>query len=1168
MSDHVSITVCPHPITPIDGRYQLLQTPATKETLGVFLGRAAPGLDLRSVAISVNGAWLSDSEVEQQIIRCGDNVVVRSVPEGGQGSDPLRTVLTIAVLAAMSYYVPGTLFGSKFAAGILRGAATVGGMLLVDELRPVRLTDLSDSTQEGARASPTYSISQGRNTIRPYQPMPLVIGKHRVKPDYSGKPFTEYTRDGEKQILYQTFNFGLGTLAFSDFKIGDTPAEEYGVSIASGDIAISLGDGRLPGFPGNVDTESINASLDSNVTVLRVSAANAIRLGVDLLGNVYGIGNSGIISAQAKLKIEYRLQGSTPWLSLVTGDTEEIVNGYWSAGQYRLIWTPLNREDLGAGLSHYENRWIQVDYGTVNPNEHVTNESYDSDGNRWRYIPYSEAVTNDLAKPALVNPTAVNNGVLIINNASTEPVRRTVALDVAEGRYEIQVTLLSEASEQQTLSMQWSALRTYQPDKNYYHGQTRIGVRIEADGQLNGVIDEFSAVVEQLITIDGSPIPSSNPGELFLWFARGSTNIGPREFGARLPDSRIDSDAINAWAAWCIEHNLSCNFVLDQAQSVWDVLDSIASTGRASPTWASGKLGVVWRDEDDQPVQMFGMPNIRAGTFNVSYVNPQLPGVMVGVYSNATNDYKLDEIRVSIPGGDVALSEHRVELKGITNEYQAIRDINLIAAAQTYMRRRVTFETDIEGFVCQRGDVISLSHDLTQWGASGRLLSGDTTTHVVLENVYPFQLGQFYWIAIRTPKGEIHHTQLIQPQGPTDDITLALPLSEVPDNDTPRDYIWFLDPYTTPGKSLRITDLEMIGERHIRITATDEDANFYAQEDNLALPPPTNEYTGLVPAVMDVLFTERLLDSQGNTELTITATLRNCSGYRLVVTNLDRNTAENNGISYGPTWRGTFKTRDRLQFELWPWSIAQLQFPRKYSINYEVSGLASPPPDPISFAVSTLPDGTRKYRGAVAILPQDSAGWLIGYVSGHNNNNGPWAYLRDQPFGLPEESAFPPSGDWTFALWHVDSTGNRSVNPRIINAALGDSPAEIGANRWDWHDELQFRGEKVGCYVDALTGDLLPDSYLDILGIEDIRVVQDIRGLPVSEFTYISEIQDAGEPITGEIFTQLVADGQIVNQQIRVGATAQQCSNANWQNITGQTVTARFIQHQFTISTL
>lgn len=41
--------------------------------------------------------------------------------------------------------------------------------------------------------------------------------------------------------------------------------------------------------------------------------------------------------------------------------------------------------------------------------------------------------------------------------------------------------------------------------------------------------------------------------------------------------------------------------------------------------------------------------------------------------------------------------------------------------------RRLTFETDIEGYVASKGDVIRVTHDLTVWGYSGRMMPGSSS---------------------------------------------------------------------------------------------------------------------------------------------------------------------------------------------------------------------------------------------------------------------------------------------------------------------------------------------------------------------------------------------------------------------------------------------------------
>src|SRR5690606_5489557 len=108
---------------------------------------------------------------------------------------------------------------------------------------------------------------------------------------------------------------------------------------------------------------------------------------------------------------------------------------------------------------------------------------------------------------------------------------------------------------------------------------------------------------------------------------------------------------------------------------------------------------------------MFGPFNIKAGSFRIDYVNGDTPDEIILNFANEENGYQMDEVRVAVPGATTTQNPLQLDLDGCTVKDMAGREANLIAASQIWHRRRTTWETDIEGWVAHRGDVVQISHD-------------------------------------------------------------------------------------------------------------------------------------------------------------------------------------------------------------------------------------------------------------------------------------------------------------------------------------------------------------------------------------------------------------------------------------------------------------------------
>ena len=188
------------------------------------------------------------------------NVKAEVAGGGGDGNKVLNTVLMVAVIAIAIYapYAAGlvlksgalTMGGAMLSAGIM-----IAGSLIVNALVPIlppSAATIDTASGSNATSSPTYNLSGGSNSIRPYQSMPIVMGTHRFFPDLGALPYTEY-RDND-QYLYQIFHFGLSDLTLTDFKIGTndlTNYSEYTWYDQEPATLVSVAPAKESTFPGN-----------------------------------------------------------------------------------------------------------------------------------------------------------------------------------------------------------------------------------------------------------------------------------------------------------------------------------------------------------------------------------------------------------------------------------------------------------------------------------------------------------------------------------------------------------------------------------------------------------------------------------------------------------------------------------------------------------------------------------------------------------------------------------------------------------------------------------------------------------------------------------------------------------------------------------------------------
>lgn len=833
------------------------------ETLGRYLDRVGIEVPSRHVNVWHNGRRVPVELWTRLIPKQGDHVLIApQMQGGGGGSKILRTVALIALVVVSAGY-GASLGGALGFTGATAGAVgssiiMVGGTLLINALIPMPSpTAAKLGVGEKYESSPTYSIQGGRNRPRPWEPMVLVFGRHRIVPDLGATPYNQQM--GDDQYLNQVFHFGLQgiSIALSDFKIGDTPVDDFqGVQ-----LQVSAPDGKLAMFPGNVDTIQGFAIAQADGWQSRTTPDNVTNIWIEFASRLFRVNDDGSMATRSvDVRVQYRPVGGSTWMEYGTIDAV-FATHYWS------------------GVVSPER--TQIQFGSVNPGDHFEGETFIiPDPNQpgvarvgqWQWKPHPYQLGQPwqgMAPDPLITPGAQGNRFF---GSRQEPIRAAISWGVPAGQYEVRVMKvtpdISDSRESNETAV--SQILAFQTDSADYSGQCRAALRIKATGQLNGVVDEFSAIASAWCSVwTGSAwdfLPTSNPAWWFLYFARGGFNsAGNRIFGGGLSDSQIDIEGIKAWAAWCDQKQLTFDYVLDRKMSAAAVLQIIARAGRATMSYQTGKLGVVWDAEALPITAMFGPFNIKAGSFKVAYLNEGTVDEVVVNFIDKDAGWTMGEVRVKVPGATATNNPLQLDLDGCTNSNMAGREANLIAASQVFRRRKITWETDVEGLVCTRGDVVNFSHDLTVWGYSGRLAPGShggaTPTLVLTQAVATDGDGI---ILLRDPNGNMWAGNVTSAVGEVTELAIVSPLEGFPlpgdpgyEEYSPFDWAWQFDPISTPGRRFKVTGVTPAGDG-IRFEATDEDYNYYLSESNPYAYTPPRDGALLGGIVFSVTFSESI----------------------------------------------------------------------------------------------------------------------------------------------------------------------------------------------------------------------------------------------------------------------------------------------------------------------
>lgn len=1034
---------CPHPLVASEGRVVEVSPPTGSETLRAYLQRL--GVDLSGpVIVSVDRAVIPRDWLDRVRPKPGTLITVRAAVADGDGSQVVAVVAMIALTIAAPY-LAGAMYGlatsgmaltaaqaSVWAANSVIGMAmttgiTVAGSMLISALTPKPKIDLGRA-MSAAKDSPTYSLAGGSNQARPYEPLALTLGTHRVYFDLASRPYT--VNVGDDQYLYQVFHVGLhggqGPLRVADLRIGDTPLSDY-----SGVVTQYTEDAMPTLMPYNVDTTAGAAVSVAGGPVTRTTSIDTTRIELDLQLILFYTADTGLIGRSVDVRLEYRAVGASTWLPVGDAPSYGHYTHYWSQGY---TYTPL------AGMG--EPYWKQTAYdGNRSPAAHTDGV----DGWWWR--PYAERPVSDPAPPDYLTDSSA---VLHITGASATPIRRTYGIDVAKGQYEIRVTRVSpdETDSRATSDINLVAVKSYQSQAGSFTGQTFLAVKVLASGQLNGTLATLSGVVSQPIAPGEY---SSNPADLFLLYARGYRMGGRLLWGAGLQDSEIDLASVNAWRTYCNTKALTCNIHIDSSKSVWDILQAITRCGRGSPSWATGKLGVLWDAAGLPVIAVFGPSNIKQGSFEVVYGSESAADEITLTYINAANNWQTDTIRVLAPGVTTPKKPASLELWGVTNHDQAVRECRLQAAQQVYRSRMVSWVTDMEGLVVTRGDVVMLSHDMTQWGTSGRLVAGTTVTLQLDRAITLSNAGS--WITVVSPTGTLTTCRVQYSPGEVDTVTLLDPLPSAPDSDSPIDWRWIADYKATPGKRVKITDIRPASMHEVRITAMDDPDEYYAYESGTYTPPAITPWTSSDPTITGLRFAEERVTAGAGFSLALVATWseQGAIAARRVRYRISGGPWIDLGLVDGSAVRVDIPSSGTVDLAVWGYDGAgRVPASAQLSASHTIVGRYVLPTAVTGLGVSTAADGTRVVTWSVATVPADLNYIEIRYAASSGTAWASMTALSVVPYRAGRyETSLPAAGAWTFEVRLMDGAGAYSSTGPRVTVTLGAPPvgAVVGANR-------------------------------------------------------------------------------------------------------------------------
>ncbi len=516
------------------------------------------------------------------------------------------------------------------------------------------------------------------------------------------------------------------------------------------------------------------------------------------------------------------------------------------------------------------------------------------------------------------------------------------------------------------------------------------------------------------------------------------------QFGFGLSDEQIDIEGLKAFMLHCAARGYTYDKWVTSSMSLGAFCEEVALAGMGEFAWTDGSRPTAVFVANGQPNSaVVNMANMLKGGFSVDYaLSNAADGIEYQWLSRDT--WEMTTLRVMAPGVTTMLSPARVTGEGITSEAHAAVMARYHLAQSLYQYKTVHFTADIEHLDYRRLSVLSVSHDLTQWGFGGRVLSAQrigAQVRLTLDEVVP-PLASAY-IGLRVPGARDYRVWPVQPLTAESDVVTLV--GEWPEDlefpgegigNPAHDTLWCYDFKATPGYRVRVTGIDPESDlKGARVTAVPEGPEFWDYVLNGTYVPAPNQSSipqlGR-PVVKNLRVTEKV-NLQGDTEWYELSCVWDVEGdcdHAQVWAGHDGSELRMvDGNAQGA--RSTFRIDGAGE-----WLIvvrpfnANGQSGQSATLLYITTMTQLPPRNPGTFVVQQVEGGLRRFAWMYAgERPAAFAGVQIRYVPGDVPLSvADWDAM--QPLGTADdvylaqfETTKPDAGQWTFGLRAVDTSG-------------------------------------------------------------------------------------------------------------------------------------------------
>jgi len=609
-----------------------------------------------------HGAQVSDWDY---VTKDGDSIAILLVPAGGGGRGGGKALISAIAMIAITFAAP--LFGA-LASNAVGGLSIAAQGYAATAFKLVAMLAVSalvpPASAGGQEQQSTYFFTGQSNQAKPYGIVPRIYGRVKIAPNVAATTIIENV--GTTSRIANLYDFGIGDLDISDIRIGDTPiasfTSEYRAWAAKGRQ-------NLQYMTAAVGYQQVAFEMKDSTPVYLSTKDNTLHASIDITfpqGLVNSSAKGEVYNFNVEFLFEYKPAASTTW---------ERINGTFR----------------GADIVSEGNGQVML-----------TGRTY--------------------------TPFVLNCMFHMYHGA---------------GKYDFRITRITpfDGHDRAKNTTTVTLIKSWSADNRLFESpvtHTLLEFRMVASEKISGNVNNLTAIAHSKLRWfdanlnEQAPATTRNPAWVVLDILTGEANPRP------LTIDQIDLASFRRLADFCDETVTTnvggvvttgprhlCDLVVDFDTTVAQLCSSILSGCRSQLLITqSGKYGVFIDREQSVSRQLFTPDN--SWNFSGSRTFIDIPHAMRVSFTDPDANWAQSEVIVYNDGYNAnnATIFEELDTVGMTRGASAWRYGRYMLAQGIHRSEVLELTVDVENIVVQRGERVSVAHDVPKIGGMAARLVG------------------------------------------------------------------------------------------------------------------------------------------------------------------------------------------------------------------------------------------------------------------------------------------------------------------------------------------------------------------------------------------------------------------------------------------------------------